>query len=103
MGLTPDAYCFVALHWYPRHPNGLVTTFRDAVFLASANVGPWQRGNSLFNFQAFYAADLDAAAASGTLARVHNGYPFGSHGSCHHWCTLGLYFTMIVPFIQGCG
>jgi len=45
--------------------------FLDAVFFASAGVGQWQHGNPYFNFQAFGPADLDAAAASGTLARVH--------------------------------
>jgi len=82
---TPDAYSFVPLHRHPRHMNGLVTAFRDAVLLAPTVVGPWQRGNPAFDFEAFHATDLHTPAAAGTFAGVHYGYPLESHELVYPW------------------
>lgn len=103
--LAPDAYCLVALHGYPCHMNGIVTAFHDAVFLATASVGPRQHRNTSFDFETSHATNLDAAAATGAFAGVYHRYPLRSHWPGLHRGLLDslLYFTMIVPFIHGWG
>ena len=83
MGLrrsAPDAHFFVALHGDPGHLNSVVAALRDAVLLTAACIGAWQNGNPLTNFEALDATHFDAAAATGALARVDDGYPFVFHG-----------------------
>ena len=82
--------------------NGVVTAFGDAVFLASARFGPGQHGYTPFDFEAFDAAYLDASAATRTFASVHYRYPFFLHVETT-FIRFSYYFTMIVPFIHGCG
>ena len=74
--LAPHAHCFVALRGYPRHMNGILAAFRDAMFLAPASISPRQHGNASFDFEAFDAAHRNAIYASGAFADVHYRYPF---------------------------
>ena len=83
--------------------NGVVTTLGDAVFFASAGIGSGQHGNPAFDFQAFDAANFDASAATRAFTCFHNRRPFFLHVQDHPSLVFSHYFTMIAPFIHGCG
>jgi hypothetical protein len=83
--------------------NGIVAALRDAVFFAPTSIGSGQHGNPLRDFKAFDAANFNTSAATGTLRCVHYRYPFFSHDAGVLLAIAGYYFTMIVPFIHGCG
>ena len=76
---APDANSFVALHRHPRHLNGVVAARRNAVLVTAAHVRTWQNGNPSSNFETLSAAYFNAAIATGALAGVDYGYPFGFH------------------------
>lgn len=99
VGSAPDADCFVAFHGNPIHVNCIVPAFDNAMLFTSTNIWARQDRDASFNFKAFYATHLDTPAATSTFACVHYGYPFLVHGSL----VSVTYFTMIVPFIHGCG
>ena len=83
--------------------NGIVSALRDAVFFAPASIGSGQHGNPLGDFKAFDAANFNTSVATCTLCCIHHRNPFFSHDVVVLLAILAYYFTMIVPFIHGCG
>jgi hypothetical protein len=59
--------------------NRVVTAFRDAVFLASADFRARQNRYAIRYFQAPDATYLDASTATGALACVNDGDPLRLH------------------------
>jgi hypothetical protein len=80
---APNAHSFVALHRHPRHLNGIVAACGNAVLVTAARIRAWQNGNPSGNFETFSTAYFNAVVATGALAGVDYGYPFGFH-NCNH-------------------
>src|SRR5437660_2255698 len=79
LGSSPYPKGFVPFHWHPRHMDGVVAAFGDAMLFASTGIRSRQNCNTLSDFQALDPAHLDAPAATSAFVCGYYGYPFGLH------------------------
>lgn len=102
VGSAPDADCFVAFHGNPIHVNCIVPAFDNAMLFTSTNI--WAaRPRCLLQFQGILRHTPRHTGCNQYICLRPLWVPI-SRSRCEFLSLVSVtYFTMIVPFIHGCG